>query len=156
MQSFKDKNGKNWDIELKIGTAIKLKSRFGLDVDQVLMPDDKSNTSAIEKITTDIEYLFNIIYTFCEKQCREAAISQEDFAELFDAAAIDSAINAFLEEIINFSRPAKKKILQEMNRIRKDVQKKAGEKVEKIISSQEFRDEIEKALTNSFLNVQES
>jgi len=163
MQSFTDKTGAAWDIELTVGTARKIKSRLGIDIENAVTFDTKENpqdASALEKIAKDSILLFDIIFILCENQCRERKITDEQFADLFNGDTIVKATDALLEEIINFSRPARRKVLRKLNEISKEYSEKAGEKLEAILQTPDFRQQvesqIENVLTPSSINSQES
>lgn len=163
MQSFTDKTGAAWDIELTVGTARKIKSRLGIDIENAVTFDTKENpqdASALEKIAKDFILLFDIIFILCENQCRERNITGDQFADLFNGDTIVKATDALLEEIINFSRPARRKVLRKLNEISKEYSEKAGEKLEAILQTPDFRQQvesqIENVLTPSSINSQES
>lgn len=142
MRSFTDKNGKSWDLELNIGAAIRLKSRLDFDLENIITLDAKENPdniSLLERISSDAIFLFNIIYVICEKQCQEAGISEETFAESFTADTIEAATEALLDEIVNFSRPAKRKVLMQLRRISQEFSEKAGKKLDELLTNPEFQ-----------------
>ena len=145
MKSFTDNRGEAWDIELNIGAAIRIKSRLEIDVENLVkfgpgnQPED---VSTLEKIASDSILLFNIIYTLCENQVKERKLTQEDFAARFDGNAIEAATDALLDEIVNFSRPAKRKVLSKLRQISKDYQAKAGEQLDRILADPKFEESI--------------
>ena len=156
MKSFADKNKQVWDIELNIGAAIRLKSRLGIDIENVITLNNQAkpeDISVLEKISSDAIFLFNIIYVLCEKQCKERNLSEEAFAESFDAESIELATEALLDEIVNFSRPAKRKVLEQLRRISREFSAKAGQKLDEVLMDPEFQKtielELEKAINES-------
>ena len=159
MQSFKDKNGKSWDIELNIGTARKIKSRCDIDIENVVTfnkQNQPQDVSILERLSGDAILLFNVIFAICEDQVTTAGMTEESFAELFNGDAIEAATEALLDEIINFSRPAKRKVLIQLRQISKNYSEKAGKELEKILSDPKFKQEVEKVLTTSLTNARES
>lgn len=159
MKSFVDKNGKSWDIDLNIGAAIKIKSRCGIDLENIITVDKKNqpqDVSTLERLAEDSILLFEVIFAVCENQVRAAGMNEESFAELFNGDAIEAATNALVEEIINFSRPAKRKVLTRLWTIGKNFSEKAGRQMDAKLNSPEFEKEVEKALTQSLTNAPES
>ena len=152
MKSFTDNQGEIWDVELNIGAAIRLKSRLNIDFDNLvkLDPHQPESTTSLEQISTDSILLFNIIYVLCEQQVRERGLTEEDFAARFSGDTIEAATEAMLDEIVNFSRPAKRKVLQQLRRIGREYADKAGKELDKILADPEFSKtitaEIEKQL----------
>lgn len=155
MEAFKDANGETWDLELNIGVAMRLRSRLDFDLENILnIQSDLSITdkTPLEKIATDAIYLFNVIYVICEKQCRARNLSQEDFAERFSSDTIVTATDALIREIINFSRPQKRKVLEKLIRINSDLSNRMGAKLDQILEDPEFEkmisEEVEKSISS--------
>lgn len=163
MKSFTDIKGEAWDVEINIGAAMRLKSRLDIEIDN-LVKFDKSqkpqDVSLLEKISTDSILLFNVIFVICEKQIQDRKLTEEDFAARFNGDTIEAATDAVLDEIINFSRPAKRKVLLQLRQISKEYQAKAGEKLDQILADPKFSEtinaEIEKTLPKLSTNAPES
>lgn len=154
MESFSDKNGMHWDLELTIGMAMKLKSRLNFDIEN-LVSLKKDGKSTIENLVNDTEMLFNVIYVLCEKQCIERKISQEEFAEKFDRVSIEFATDSLLKEFVNFSPPVKKRILGELLKISEEAKKKIETELDRILTGNEMRQFKESALNNLLKNTPE-
>lgn len=155
MKSFKDKTGRSWDIELNVGTVRQIKSRCYVDFDHIITFDRREHpqdVSALEKLAEDSILLFDVIFVLCQKQIAEAGLDEEAFAELFDGDTIEAATGALLDEIINFSRPARRKVLLQLRKISKNYSEKAGKELEKILNDPKFEQEIEKSLKQSLTN----
>ena len=147
MESFYDKNGGAWDLELTIGMAMKLKSRLNFDIEN-LVSLKKDEKSTIENLVNDTELLFNVVYVMCEKQCIERGISQEEFAGKFDRVSIESATDSLLKEFVNFSPPVKKRILRELLKISEEAKKKIETELDRILTGNEMKQFKESALNN--------
>lgn len=152
MKSFIDKNGEAWDLDLNIGAAMRLKSRLDIKLDDVVKFDKTNNPndiSLLERIAEDSILLFNIIFVLCESQIRERNLTEEQFAERFTGDTIEQATEALLDEIVNFSRPAKRKVLMRLRQISKEFSDQAGKKLDQILNDPKFQSEIETALKKS-------
>lgn len=154
MEAFKDRTGETWDLDLNIGVAMRLKSRLDFDLENIL--DIQSDLSVkdktpLEKLATDAIFMFNVIFVTCEKQCRERNLSEEEFAERFSAETIIAAADALIREIVNFSRPQKRKVLEKLLRINSDLSEKMGAKLDQILEDPEFEkmisEEVEKSIS---------
>lgn len=158
MHSFQDKNGKKWNIELNVGTAKRVKSECGIDLVNVITMsrDGKAQASALERLAEDPILLVDVLFSLCKEQAKEFEIDDFAFAELFNADAVEQASNALMEEIINFSQPAKRKALTRIYRTAKDFAARMDKQLEQILESPELDAEIESALTKSFGNTPES
>ena len=156
METFKDRTGETWDLDLNIGVAMRLKSRLDFDLEYILdiqsdlSVKDKDKTP-LEKLATDAIFMFNVIFVTCEKQCRERNLSEEEFAERFSAETIIAATDALIREIVNFSRPQKRKVLEKLLRINSDLSEKMGAKLDQILEDPEFEkmisEEVEKSIS---------
>ena len=158
MHTFQDKNGKKWNIELNVGTAKRARSECGVDLVNVitLTRDGKMEATVLEQIAEDPVLLVDCVYSLCRKQADESGLDAFGFAELFDAAAIESASDALTEEIINFSRPAKRKALEKIYRTAKRFAEKMERKLDETLDNPAFDAEIESALNRSFTDTPES
>lgn len=148
MKSFIDKNGETWDLELNIGTAMRLQSRLNINIENCINLDSNKpkEISLLERITEDSILLFNIIYVLCETQVRERGLTEEEFAERFSGDTIAAATDALLDEIENFSRPAKRKILKRLRQISQEISDEAGEKMDQLFEDPKFKEALEAAL----------
>ena len=159
MKSFTDKNGDSWDLDLNVGAAMRLNSRLNINIenavrfDQANRPED---VSLLEQIAEDSFLLFNIIFVLCEKQVQDRNLTQEDFAARFTGDTIEAATDALLDEIVNFSRPAKRKILLRLRQISKEYSERANQQLDQVLADPKFQNEIEKHLQKSLTSSQES
>ena len=159
MKSFTDKTGESWDLDLNIGAAMRLKSRLDIDIENAVTFDKSNNpedVSLLERIAEDSILLFNIIFILCEKQVQDRKLTQEQFAERFTGDTIEQATDALLDEIVNFSRPAKRKVLQRLRQISKEYAKRANMQLDLVLADPKFQDEIENHLQKSLTNLPES
>ena len=158
MHSFQDKNGKKWNIELNVGTAKRVKSECEIDLVNVITMsrDGKAQASPLERLAEDPILLVDVLFSLCKEQAKESGIDDFAFAELFNADAVEQSSNALMEEIINFSQPAKRKALTRIYRTAKDFAARMDKQLEQVLESPELDAEIESALTKSFGNTPES
>ena len=159
MKSFTDRNGESWDLDLNIGAAMRLKSRLDIDIENAVTFDKSNNpdnVSLLEKIAEDSILLFNIIFVLCEKQIQDRHLTQEQFAERFTGDTIEQATDALLDELVNFSRPAKRKVLLRLRQISKDYAGRAIKQLDQVLDDPRFRDEIESNVRKSLTSSPES
>lgn len=112
METFRDKNGMVWNIELNVGTARKVKGDCDVDLLNTIAIDANGlNVSVLDALAEDSYLLVNVLISLCRRQMAERRITEEDFCELFDGNVIQEAVDALIREVINFSQPSKRKIL---------------------------------------------
>ena len=157
MNSFKDKNGKLWTIEVNLGTARKVMSGCGVDLLHLIDIDaEKTDLTGLDKIASDPFLLFQVIFILCEQQVRDAGIGEEEFAELFDSDSIQAATDSLVQEVINFSQPAKRKMLTVVYKRMVAFREEQSRHLEEILDSEEFEREVSERLSSYALNSQES
>ena len=98
MEQFKDANGRDWHIKITVGTVKAVRDVLHIDL---------TDMRTIKKIGEDVCLLVDCLYVCCQKEATESNITDEQFGESMAGDALDSATDAFLNELINFS-PAQK------------------------------------------------
>jgi hypothetical protein len=101
MPKFKDKEGKEWSIDITAGHLKPLREDFGIDLRDVLKPEDNSLAEALG----DPEKLGQILWVFCGPQAEKANITPEDFAFRLDGEAVERAGEALFKAVWAFFRP---------------------------------------------------
>lgn len=96
MQSFKDKNGRMWLVELSLHTVLKVKKMTGIDL---LNPNYEAHLASIEQ---DMGNLFDICWIACEEQATKHNMTRDEFDALFSGDVASDAMEATLEAIGNF------------------------------------------------------
>lgn len=156
MESFKDKNGKAWSIELNVGSARNVKGLTGVDLlNTIVINNNGSDTTVLDQLCEDVYMLMNVIAILCKTQMREANISEDEFFENIDACAIEGAVDALVKEIINFSPPSKRKVLNLIYAKIKSFRAKEEQHLETLINDKTFQDELDIQLSRQFTSSQE-
>ena len=145
MQSFQDKNGRKWNIELNVGTAKRVKAECGVDLVNAitLTRDGKAQVSELESLAEAPVLLVDVLFSLCRVQAQECGVDDFAFAELFNADAVEESCNALMEEIINFSQPAKRKALTRIYKTAQNVAVKMEKQLEAALDDPELDAEIE-------------
>lgn len=107
MQQFKDKEGRNWTLELNLGTGFKVEA---FDFAEALGEEEKTTISfldaeneKLESYMTNTRVCFTMIWLCCQEQAEQRGIDNMlKFAECFDGPTLDAAKIAFWEELANF------------------------------------------------------
>lgn len=110
MKVFKDKNGKEWTLELTLGACKRVKDLTGFDL---LQPEKQwevkgkegVKASYYERIEDDPYFILDIIIAACRdsfKQYGYDNISDAEAYELFDGETYQNALKAFREEYEDF------------------------------------------------------
>jgi len=109
MHSFKDTNGTEWAVAVNVATVKRVRQAIKID----LLDPKISATLAGDPIA-----LVDTLFVLCEDQAKERGVSDEQFGAAMAGDTIAHAVDALLEEIVDFSRPRErargKKALKKM------------------------------------------
>lgn len=133
-------------LELNYGLARKLRQKE--QVDLINFHDGK----AIATFTSNPDKLFTTLWLLCQAQCEEKGISEQQFADLFDAAVFESSFSALERAIVNFTPPAMRpvmlKICQKSQDLRIEQAKLISKKLDSPRAQALLRAKMEKVDTN--------
>ena len=154
MKSFIDRNKEAWDLDLNIAAAMRLQSRLQIRIEDAvsMTPTRQGEKPLLERIAEDSILLFNIIYVLCEEQAEKRGLTQEDFAARFDGDTIEAATIALLDELENFSRPAQRKVMQQLREAGDKISERATQKLTELIAKPEFLQMIEQEIEEETKN----
>jgi hypothetical protein len=99
MHAFIDNQGRRWTLEITVGSIKRVKALTGVDLYALI--DD--GAKKLGELLTDVVGLVDVLYALCEEQCKAESISDEDFGRSFSGDALESAGEAFVEEVIFFT-----------------------------------------------------
>ena len=138
MKTFKDCEGREWQIAINIATLKRVKETLNFDL------LDVAQGKELDRLITDPYLLVNVLYVLCKPQADEHTITDEQFGEGMAGDAIEDATTAMLEELVNFSRrrlrPALTKAMQKMN----ELEEKAAELIEKMLDDPKIIENLER------------
>ena len=122
MQYVKDINNFQWEIKVNINTLKRIKALCDIDLMELISVNEKTgemNTALLERLSNDPVLLVDLLYATCKPQADEKNMTDEQFAEVWAGDQIEFAVNALMEEIINFFPEAKRKLWQKINQASK-------------------------------------
>ena len=99
MESFKDKQGREWFVDIDAGMIDVLKSKLKID----LLDSD----SVMQLVYGKRGELVSTMWIICEDQIEKLKLDPVGFAKGFNGPTIEAAIKALLDELINFSHSPK-------------------------------------------------
>lgn len=150
MQIFKDRQGREWTVELTLGSVRRIKNLVGVDL------LDIANEKIFEGLANDPEQLVNVVFAACKPQAEKNNVTDIDFGEAMAGDTIAAATGALLEELVNFIqayKPRRGQLLRRALEKLEAVEEKAIQKAEALIGSDEFDKHIEKALGQSLTSL---
>ena len=107
MRTFKDLDGRQWEISLNLANAMKLRNRFGADlftpeVADIRDLDENAMFRQIGKLVTDPLRVAEITLVMLESQFEKAGVDAEYVMTKMDGSTVKAIRNAFLEEYGEF------------------------------------------------------
>ena len=156
MKKFTDKKENEWILELTVGSAKRVKADCGIDLIDIIDVKTGLQKSPLEELADNPMLLVDVLFSMCRKQAEERNIDDESFAELFDGEVIQDAISALVEEIINFSPPVRRKVLQKIYDKNRQLMGETEKEIESIISNPEFDSDLEAYMKSSIVSPESS
>lgn len=98
MQTFKDSEGREWKVEVSIGTAKRIRDLLKVD----LLALDQGDPPLAHRLATDVILLCDILYVVVKPQAEALDVSDEVFGASLGGTAIQNAVNALYAELESF------------------------------------------------------
>lgn len=98
MASFKDCNGRLWEVAVNVQAFRRVKSLIGYDLSELV----GDRMAGLLSLAGDPIKLVDILYCVCKPQADSLGITDEHFGEAMAGDAVYAATQAFVEEYINF------------------------------------------------------
>lgn len=142
MKSFKDGEGREWVLSVNVSSIQHV--RDDLKVDLLQVADGK----LIERFMSDPILVGDIAWCLCREQAEGRNITETQFASAMGGDAIEQALTALLEEIIDFFPSRKRDVLRKAFARLTALQDELIDIAEARIDSKELDDEIGQALAS--------
>ena len=145
MRTFKDSAGNTWCLQINVSTV--KRCRAYAEVDLVALFD--SECEALQKLSNDPIKFVETLYVLCGDEAKERNVSSDQFEAAMSGDSINTAMNAFLEELIDFfpeerKRNALKKVLDASRKLQDKMMDQAESRINEI-----NLDEIAATMTSS-------
>lgn len=101
MASFTDKLGRSWVIDLTAGDLRRVRTRAGIELGKLLAQPDQ--LAAV--LFGDVETFGRALWALLENQAGERGVTEDDFADGFDRAAVSAAALAVVDAVADFTQP---------------------------------------------------
>jgi hypothetical protein len=129
MATFKDREGKDWLVEITRGHLKPLKELFGLDLQEAI---GKEKDNPLAAVFADTEKSGNLIWFLCRAEAERSGITEDQFAYRFNGQAIEDATAAIWEAVIDFF-PQFRKVAKRAGQAFRDLMGTVGEAGEQIM-----------------------
>jgi len=130
---FQDETGKSWDLTLSVGITRKIKRLFDYDI------SDLTEETILAALVDQNEFA-SLLWTILEDQITKENMTEDDFALRLTAPVLETAGEAFLRAIANFSNPIQRKsVLTLIDRIFEKTTK-AADQLEEVAKTMDLPD----------------
>ena len=131
MQSFKDTQGTNWDLQITVLIARTIKARTGIDIHQLF------NEETLKSLANEIEKTIDMLWVIVERQAVERDVTYETFfTDLCDSEVYETAIDRVLDAIVDYypekKRPYARKMLMMLRKTGEQAIELAIKQLEKM------------------------
>jgi hypothetical protein len=142
MHSFKDKEGREWTIDITVSAIKRVRSALQVNLLDIV------EGQLLEELENPV-LLVDVLYVLCREQCEARKISDEDFGRGMAGDAIDRATSAFLADLSDFFPSGKRQLLsqalEKVNKLRGMALAQAAAR----LSSDELERRMEKLLSGT-------
>lgn len=128
---FKNADDVSFDVKITIKTIKDLRNILSIDLLE-------TTGKVVAQLSEDPIMLADVLYVCCKEEAEKKDISDEKFGIGLRGEAIDSAVNAFIEEFINFFPKQKAALLRRATNKSAVLKEKAILRVEKQIDEMDF------------------
>lgn len=110
MRIFRDRRGREWTVDITVGTVRRVKAKTGIDLPGLF----GDGMRGLDALLSDDEKLAGVIYQCCAAEAGGTLPPAEDLYDAWDGATADVAAEVFLEELIDFFRdPQRRQTLRQ-------------------------------------------
>lgn len=146
MQTFKDEQGRTWNLKATVNAIQRIKDQAEVDLLRLL--DDKEIVG--EAISNPVTFVA-MLWSWCEPQANTHGVSPEQFGELIYGETFDAALTAFQLELPNFFPQHRRIMVEQMIRRTLQAEEMAGQRMTTLLQS----DKVEQAMTKAMDRAEE-
>ncbi len=139
---FTDTREREWRLELNYALAKRLRDITGLDF------VNYHDGQALLAIHESDEKLVQVLWLLCQERAIELGVDEEDFGRGLGGEALEAAITALEEALVNFSRPAKRQAIEAIREKAHELVTAQQKLATSKIRSPKFQQAMEKKLHN--------
>ncbi len=138
MREFTDAMGRKWNVELTLGSSLRLKTYAGLTLDDFIPKADAKNETdfaAFQEFASDVFKIFDVLYALVKPQADAQGLSKEQVMEAIGDREADVMVETVLSEIVDFFRkrdPRRAMLVAKTFRLNDQLATKAAARLEKL------------------------
>lgn len=150
MASFKDKDGREWELQMDALAILRIRERSG-DPQFMVIQDEKQLQELANRLDADPYLRCLVIYELCKSQRDKRDVGEEAFYSdvLGSPEAIDAATSALVEVLVSFTPRRMRgllKVFAEQDRQQQEAIDKAVEKLSNPKLAEELMTSLERKI----------
>ena len=98
MQTFKDRNGRQWGIEITVGSIKRVRDALKINLYEMI----DENFAGLQRLLSNPIDLVDVVYVLCETSAKSAGVSDVQFGESLSGESLNSMADAFIAAFIDF------------------------------------------------------
>jgi hypothetical protein len=113
MKTFVDGMNRSWTLSLNVAAIRRIKATLGIDLCDL----HSGEKPLVLQLANDLSLLFDVIAELTRAQWEQAGLTRDQFEAAFDGTGVQSAADAFWEELADFFRrwkPALSQLIEEI------------------------------------------
>lgn len=130
MKSFKDSNGRAWNIAITTDAIKRVRSLCGLDLLAIV----EDGCKVLARLSEDLVTLVDVLYVVCRPEADAAGITDEQFGRALSGDSIQEGFDALTEAIADFfpapRRTLLKSLIGKVREVGDQLHRAAGEAME--------------------------
>jgi hypothetical protein len=132
MQTFKDRNGREWGIEITVGSIKRVRDAVKVNLYDLI--DD--NFAGLRRLLDNPIDLVDVVFVLCEQNAKASGINDVQFGESLSGESISEMADAFTQAFIDFFPDRRRAaVLQKLVAKAKETAAAICEESEKAIES---------------------
>lgn len=138
MHSFKDKSGRDWNVDITIGAVKRVKAELKIDLMEVL------NGTLFERIGSDPMLVMDIVWSIVKPDDSNGT-AREAFDKQIGGQQITDASKAFVDELVDFFQSRGPALAAAVSRVDQET-KRAVTAIVSLIESPEMAKKLQDAV----------
>lgn len=144
MTTFKDCTGREWTLQLSMGSVRSVKLACKLDI------GEPSKVEIVCVIIASPDMLADVLWQLLKRDAESNGVTQDDFFDAMDGAALEAARTAFSEAYIAWCPESSRVAVREaLDKHAQALQQTADAIVERL-NSPEFNAELDRKIKEAF------
>ena len=151
MRSFKDNQGRSWQIALNVYEMKRIRALLGIDLVNVITLDKDGavKVDLVDRIANDPCLLVDILWVCVEDEAKAAGVTDEEFGRSLAGESIEEATRAFLDELVDFFPGAKRLFLKKAVELSRKFGGEMTEALGKALEDPELERRVEESMRSS-------